>query len=269
MRLRFKTMWAEGMTLPKFVEEARIAAHESPGAGVYIMTLTSPAVAAEALPGQFVDVSVPLGTSILRRPLGIAEVSRAEGWIRLIYRVVGQGTQALAAARPGARVSVLGPLGKGFRTQLHRPLLVGGGMGLSPLLFFAAESRGTASVLMGGRTKDELFWEHIYAPYVHEVFITTDDGSYGTKGFVTTLLPELLAKESYDGIAVCGPPVMMQRVAALAASYDVPCEVSLERHMACGLGACLSCAVDTKYGRRKVCKDGPVFSADEVYYDAS
>ena len=122
---------------------------------------------------------------------------------------------------------------------------------------------------MGGRTKDELFWEHIYAPYVHEVFITTDDGSYGTKGFVTTLLPKLLAKESYDGIAVCGPPVMMQRVAALAASYDVPCEVSLERHMACGLGACLSCAVDTKYGRRKVCKDGPVFSADEVYYDAS
>ena len=269
MRLRFKIMSAEGMTLPKFVEEARITAHESPITGVYIITLMSPAIAAEALPGQFVDVSVPLGTSILRRPLGIAEVSRQEGWIRLIYRAVGKGTQSLAAARPGACVSVLGPLGKGFRTELRRPLLVGGGMGLTPLLFFAAESEGTASVLMGGRTKDELFWEKIYTSYVRDLFITTDDGSYGKKGFVTMLLPELLAQGDYDGVAVCGPPVMMQRVAAIAASYNVPCEVSLERHMACGLGACLSCAVDTKYGRRKVCKDGPVFSADEVYYDAS
>lgn len=255
--------------MPKFVEEAEITAHERLIAGVYRMTLTSPAVAAHALPGQFVNVSVPHGTSILRRPLGIAEVSRTAGWIQLIYRSVGRGTQALAAARPGDHASVLGPLGKGFHTNLRHPLLVGGGMGLTPLLFFAAESRSTASVLMGGRTKEELFWQHIYAPYVRALFMTTDDGSHGVKGFVTTILPELLARGDYDGVAVCGPPVMMRRVAAIAASYDIPCEVSLERHMACGLGACLSCAVDTKYGRRKVCKDGPVFSADEVYYDAS
>lgn len=269
MRSPSKIMSAEGTTLPKFVEEAAITAHERLIAGVYRMTLTSPAVAAHALPGQFVDVSVPHGTSILRRPLGIAEVSRTEGWIRLIYRTVGRGTQALAAARPGAYVSVLGPLGRGFHTDLGHPLLVGGGMGLTPLLFFAAESARTASVLMGGRTKEELFWERIYAPYVRGLFMTTDDGSHGVKGFVTTVLPDLLAGGDYDGVAVCGPPAMMRRVAAIAASHGVSCEVSLERHMACGLGACLSCAVDTKHGRRKVCKDGPVFPAGEVYDDAS
>ena len=103
-------------------------------------------------------------------------------------------------------------------------------------------------------------------PYVCESFVTTDDGSYGRKGFVTTLLPDLLRAGDYDGVAVCGPPVMMERVAAITAEHGIPCEVSLEKRMACGLGACLSCAVDTRSGRRKVCKDGPVFAAGEVYY---
>ena len=200
----------------------------------------------------------------LRRPLGIAETSRADGWIRLIYRQVGSGTEALANAAAGAYVSILGPLGHGFNTSLKHPLLVGGGMGLTPLLFFAA-THPNVSVLMGGRTKEEVFWEEIYRPHVRECFITTDDGSYGTQGFVTTLLPQLLAEGDYDGIAVCGPPVMMERVAVIAAEHGIPCEVSLEKRMACGLGACLSCAVDTKNGRRKVCKDGPVFPAEEVY----
>ena len=251
--------------MPKVIEEARILSHEAPIAGVDVLTLLSPRIARTALPGQFVQVSVPLRGGYLRRPLGIAEVSRAEGWIRLIYRQVGSGTEALAGAEAGGSVSVLGPLGRGFTTELRHPLLVGGGMGLTPLLFFAAE-HPNVSVLMGGRTKEELFWEEIYRPYVRECFVTTDDGSYGTQGFVTTLLPELLREGDYDGVAVCGPPVMMERVAAIAAEHGIPCEVSLEKRMACGLGACLSCAVDTRSGRRKVCKDGPVFPAEEVYY---
>ena len=253
------------MTLPKVIEEARILSHEAPIAGVDVLTLLSPRIARTALPGQFVQVSVPLRGGYLRRPLGIAEVSRAEGWIRLIYRQVGSGTEALAGTEAGGSVSVLGPLGCGFTTELRHPLLVGGGMGLTPLLFFAAE-HPNASVLMGGRTKEELFWEEIYRPYVRECFVTTDDGSYGMQGFVTALLPELLREGDYDGVAVCGPPVMMERVAAIAAEHGIPCEVSLEKRMACGLGACLSCAVDTRSGRRKVCKDGPVFPAEEVYY---
>ena len=258
-------MSAEGMILPKVIEEARILSHEAPIAGVDILTLDSPVIARTSLPGQFVQVSVPADGGYLRRPLGIAEVSRTDGWIRLIYRQVGSGTEALAHAETGATVSVLGSLGRGFTTDLRHPLLVGGGMGLTPLLFFAAE-HSNVSVLMGGRTKEEVFWEEIYRPHVRECFVTTDDGSYGTQGFVTTLLPKLLQGGDYDGVAVCGPPVMMERVAAIAAEHGIPCEVSLEKRMACGLGACLSCAVDTRSGRRKVCKDGPVFPAGEVYY---
>lgn len=253
------------MTLPKLIEEARILSHSAPIAGVDILTLAAPLIARSALPGQFVQISVPADAGFLRRPLGIAEVSRTEGWIRLIYRQVGRGTEGLASAETGTSVSVLGPLGRGFYTGLEHPLLVGGGMGLTPLLFFAA-AHSNASVLMGGRTREEVFWEEIYRPHVRECFVTTDDGSYGTQGFVTTLLPKLLKDGAYDGVAVCGPPVMMERVAAIAAEYGVSCEVSLEKRMACGLGACLSCAVDTKSGRRKVCKDGPVFPAGEVYY---
>ena len=251
--------------MPKVIEEAQILSHEAPIAGVDILTLASPLIARSALPGQFVQISVPADAGYLRRPLGVAEVSREAGWIRLIYREVGRGTEGLAAMWTGTSVSVLGPLGRGFDTSLKHPLLVGGGMGLTPLLFFAAE-HPNVSVLMGGRTCGEVFWEEIYRPHVRECFVTTDDGSYGEQGVVTTLLPKLLAEGDYDGVAVCGPPVMMERVAAIAAEYGIPCEVSLEKRMACGLGACLSCAVDTKSGRRKVCKDGPVFPAAEVYY---
>ena len=251
--------------MPKVIEDARILSHQSPIAGVDVLTLEAPLIAQGALPGQFVQISVPACGGYLRRPLGIAEVSRTDGWVRLIYRQVGSGTDALAGTEKGARVSVLGPLGRGFDTDLRHPLLVGGGMGLTPLLFFAVE-HPNASVLMGGRTKEELFWEEIYRSYVRACFVTTDDGSYGRKGFVTTLLPELLRDGDYDGVAVCGPPIMMERVAAIATEHGIPCEVSLEKRMACGLGACLSCAVDTKNGRRKVCKDGPVFLAGEVYY---
>ena len=261
-------MSVEGTILPKVIEEARVLSHAYPISGVDILTIEAPMIARGALPGQFVQITVPAGGGFLRRPLGIAEVSRDKGWIRLIYRQVGRGTASLAAANTRETVSVLGPLGHGFNTSFRHPLLVGGGMGLTPLLFFAAEHRRT-SILMGGRTKEELFWEKIYQPYVRACFITTDDGSYGNTGVVTTLLPELLQRGDYDSIAVCGPSVMMERVAAIAAQHDIPCEVSLERRMACGLGACLSCAVNTKSGRRKVCQDGPVFSAAEVYDNVS
>lgn len=250
--------------MPKVCEEARVLHQRSPMAGAYDLTLSAPTIARSARPGQFVEVAVPHGGALLRRPLGIAETSAEAGEIRLIYRVVGRGTELLAAADTGETISVLGPLGHGFNVTYRHPLLVGGGMGLTPLLFFAA-AHGSSSVLMGGRTKAELFWEELFRPHVRAVHATTDDGSYGTAGFVTTLLPELLQEGDYDAVAVCGPPIMMESVAQMAASFGLPCEVSLERRMACGLGACLSCAVDTRSGRRKVCKDGPVFSAEEVY----
>ena len=252
------------MILPKICADARVPQQRSPMAGIYELTLSAPTIARSARPGQFVEVTVPHSGALLRRPLGIAETSAEEGAIRIIYRVVGRGTELLAAAGAGEMISVLGPLGHGFNVTYRHPLLVGGGMGLAPLLFFAA-AHGSSSILMGGRTKAELFWEALFRPHVRAVHATTDDGSYGIEGFVTALLPKLLQEGDYDAVAVCGPPIMMECVAQMTASFGLPCEVSLERRMACGLGACLSCAVDTRSGRRKVCKDGPVFSAEEVY----
>ena len=151
-----------------------------------------------------------------------------------------------------------------FRSE--RPLLVGGGMGLSPLLFCAGVMGEKADVLMGGRCAREMFWETLFRPHVLNTYITTDDGSLGVKGFTVSLLPELLAGGGYDAVIVCGPEIMMQRTARLAKEAGIPCQVSLERRMACGLGACLSCSIDATDGtRKKVCKDGPVFWAEEVF----
>ena len=149
--------------MPKVIEEAQILSHDAPIAGVDILTLAAPQIAQLSLPGQFVQVSVPVSGGFLRRPLGIAEVSRTDGWIRLIYRQVGRGTEALAGAAAGAYVSVLGPLGRGFDTALSHPLLVGGGMGLTPLLFFAA-AHPNVSVLMGGAQRKKCSGRKFTAP---------------------------------------------------------------------------------------------------------
>lgn len=256
----------QGNRPQKVAMDGTILAQEQVAAGVYRIELQLPSLSALAAPGQFVQLRLLDGAHLLRRPLGIAERSPLRGSVTLFYRVVGSGTQALARLKKGATVHVLGPLGHGFSTTYARPLLVGGGMGLSPLLSCAQAQRGACDVLMGGKTEGELFWRPYYEPYVKGSFFTTDDGSFGTKGFVTTLLPDVLEKGDYDVVLVCGPEVMMRGVAKIAQAHGLPCEVSLERRMACGLGACLSCSIDTTSGeRRKVCKDGPVFRAEEVF----
>ena len=255
------------MTLPeKFALDGEIMSQTELLAGVWRLEVEAPIIAREAQPGQFVQLQITRGAFTLRRPVGIAQVNLIKGTVTFIYRAVGKGTQALAELKPGEKINVLGPLGHGFSRQAKRPLLVGGGMGLSPLLFYAEQMQGQADVLMGGRDARELFWQDIYAPHVQQVFCTTDDGSCGTKGFTTTLLPELLQQGKYDLVIACGPEIMMQGIAKIAKEYDVPCQVSLEKRMGCGLGACLSCSLDTTSGqRKKVCKDGPVFWAKEVF----
>ncbi|SDO75643.1 dihydroorotate dehydrogenase electron transfer subunit [Selenomonas ruminantium] len=252
--------------MPKFAIDGEIVAQKELAQNVWRLEVEAPKIAREAEPGQFVQLQIPSGAFTLRRPVGIAEVNLQKGTVAFIYRVVGKGTKALSALSTGTMINVLGPLGHGFSCKASRPLLVGGGMGLSPLLFYAQHLQGQADVLMGGRCERELFWQEIYAPHVQEVFCTTDDGSCGTKGFTTTLLPELLAKGNYDLVIACGPEIMMKGIAKIAQEYNVPCQVSLEKRMGCGLGACLSCSIDTTDGqRKKVCKDGPVFWAEEVF----
>lgn len=257
-------------SLPAKVDvEAPVEHQEKLSKDVYRLTLKAPSIALRSRPGQFVQIGIKQGGTLLRRPLGLAEVDTLSGNIVLNYRVLGKGTEALSRLRPGDMVQVLGPLGHGFTAHTVKPLLVGGGMGLSPLLYYAqwlSARQVDVDILMGGRTAEELFWQKDYAGCAKGIYLTTDDGSLGTKGFVTDLLPKLLAGSTYDRVVVCGPEIMMKNVYEVCKQKLVPCEVSLERRMGCGLGACLSCSIDTLSGRRKVCKDGPVFPAEEVFF---
>lgn len=240
---------------------AKILSNEKIAEKIFRLIIDAPELAEISRAGQFVQVKISEDFT-LRRPLGIA--STANGKVKIFYRVVGRGTENLSARPAGETLNVLGALGNGFSTFDGKILLVGGGMGLAPLL--CAAEKFNSDVLIGGRTKDEvIFWQDEFHPHVEKIFITTDDGSYAKKGFVIDLLPEVLSAENYSAILTCGPEIMMRGVAKLAAEKNIPCEVSFERRMACGLGACLSCSIDTVDGRRKVCKDGPVFDAKQVF----
>ena len=260
-------MWAVVMALPKMLElDAKVLQQQELIDKVFFLLVEAPEIARTAEPGQFVQLRILSGAFTLRRPVGVAAVDREKGSVAFIYRVVGKGTAALSALKKDDMVNVLGPLGHGFSLAFKHPLIVGGGMGLSPLLYYAAALEGRGDVLMGGRTEEELFWKTLFDGFTRNIFITTDDGSLGVKGFTTDLLPTLLERYDYDGIVVCGPEVMMRGVAKLAQEHGIFCEVSLEKRMACGLGACLSCSLDVRGGgRKKVCKDGPVFPAEEVF----
>lgn len=254
------------MTLPKIVRDAKVLAQQELASHVFFLVVEAPEIARQAKAGQFVQLRILSGDFTLRRPVGVAAIDPRKGSVAFIYRVVGRGTKALSALMPGEMVNVLGPLGHGFAMKYQRPLIVGGGMGLSPLLYYADAMKGRADVLMGGKTADELFWTKLFDDLTQQMFLTTDDGSMGTKGFTTTALPEILETGDYDVVVTCGPEIMMRGVATIAKEHGLPCEVSLEKRMACGLGACLSCSIDTTDGqRKKVCKDGPVFPAEEVF----
>lgn len=231
------------------------------------LTFQSPEIAAQALPGQFIHIRVADSYQpLLRRALSIADIDRNAGLVTVIYRIVGSGTACLAKLPAGTFIDCLGPLGHGFTVDCKHPLLVGGGMGLAPLVFLARTlCPNPVEILMGGRTRQEMFWTDIFSKLCQNIHITTDDGTLGSRGITLDILPELLDKGNYDMIYTCGPRPMMEGVAGLAGRLNIPCQVSLEEHMACGIGACLSCTCaandDT---RRKICSDGPVFWAEEV-----
>ena len=216
-----------------------------------------------AKPGQFVQVRLPSNEFTLRRPFGVASLKDSR--VTMFYRVIGRGTEYLTSLQSGDVINLLGALGKGFKLIDGKVLLVGGGLGLAPLIFAASELKHV-DVLIGGKNAVEAnLWESEFKPLADELFIATDDGSAGIHGFVTELMPKVLSANKYKTILTCGPEIMMRRVAALARESNIPCQVSLEKRMGCGLGACLSCSIDTINGRRKICKDGPVFNAEEVF----
>lgn len=251
---------AKTITIGKVVRQQQLNANTK------LIEICAPEIANTAEPGQFVNVKVTKHTApLLRRPFGVAAVNKAAGTFCLIYRIIGEATHMLMDLAAGDELDIVGPLGHGFAMSAKKPLLVGGGTGLAPLHYLAQSfGCGGTDVLMGGRTATELFWTDLYADLSSHVYTTTDDGSLGAKGTVMVLLSDLLKEGGYDVVYVCGPVPMMKAVAAACAEAGVKCQVSLEKYMACGLGACLSCACEGIGKRLKVCKDGPVFWAEEV-----
>lgn len=218
-------------------------------------------------PGQFANVQVDgSSTTYLRRPLSIHDVDNANNEVSLLIQKVGEGTKRLAEKKYGDKVNMVYPLGKGFTmpAQDERVLLVGGGIGIAPLYYFAKKLNDKGiqpTMLLGGKTKDTLLRLTEYQK-LGDVFVTTEDGSLGEKGLVTA--HSLWKDQRFDKIYICGPRLMMKAVAALAKEKKTWCEVSLENRMACGIGACLCCVEDTVDGNVCVCKEGPVFNIDQL-----
>lgn len=215
----------------------------------------------EIKPGQFVEVAVDDSKhTFLRRPISVNFVDDA-GRLWLLIRIAGEGTAHLAECRPGQHLRILLPLGNGFTVDAtRRVLLVGGGVGVAPLLYYAAqlaEAGCKADVLLGARSADMLLQADEFDKYAN-VLTATDDGSAGHHGVVTT--HPVMTDGAYDLISCCGPAPMMKAVAKVARERGIDCEVSLENMMACGLGACLCCVENTVKGNVCVCTEGPVFN---------
>lgn len=260
------------------VESGSIVTNDILSDDVRCMVIQVPSIAAEAEPGQFVMVKNENGGTFLRRPFGIADVDREQGRILLIYRVAGKGTQELAGLEPTMELSVEGPLGGGFRFESDdleaggRTLLIGGGVGVAPMIYTARrlaelEPANKPVFLLGIRNEGELFWQDYLEDFTEEIVVTTNDGSAGIKGFAIDAMPEILSRYDIRHIKICGPTIMMEGLAKLAMEQGIECQVSLEKRMACGIGVCLGCTFEGMIsGKRwKICHDGPVFPAEEVF----
>ena len=219
----------------------------------------------EILPGQFVQVEVSNSkTTYLRRPISVNFVDYEKQELWLLVRKAGEGTAALIEKREGESVNIVLPLGKGFSVTGNQMLLIGGGVGVAPLLYLgkkAKEQGVDVRFLLGARSAADLLELDEFEKY-GEVYVSTEDGSMGEKGFVTQ--HSVIRSGSFDHISCCGPAPMMKAVAKIAKDIDVCCEVSLENVMACGIGACLCCVEDTTEGNVCVCKEGPVFNIERL-----
>ena len=236
-----------------------ILSNEALTRDVYRMVLSGDTSAITA-PGQFVEIALP--GKFLRRPISVCDW--AENSLTLIYKVVGHGTEQMAALPAGTRLDVLTGLGNGYNTALSRenPVLVGGGVGVPPLYALCkkliAEGK-KPRVILGFNTESEIFLEKEFEALGIPTYIATADGSCGTKGFVTDVLKNL----DYSYFYSCGPMPMFRAMEAVVTTSG---EFSFEERMGCGFGACMGCSIQTKSGAKRVCKDGPVFLREEVFF---
>ena len=249
-------------------ERAVIVSQKCIGTDIYDMVLSFPRGAKEAKPGQFIAMYCEDGTKLLPRPISICGIDADKGTLRVVYRIAGEGTRLFSEMREGDSLEVLGPLGNGFTMKEEKAIIVGGGIGIPPMLELAKQLSCEKTVVLGYR--DELFLKDEFESYA-DVVVATEDGSCGTKGTVIDAIKEA----GVDGkvIYACGPMPMLKALAEYAEAHDMEAQISLEERMACGIGACLGCICKTKkkdhhtnVNNQRICKDGPVFDAKEVVF---
>lgn len=252
-------------------EQAVVYSQKQIATGIYDMWITT-SLAGQAHPGQFISVYTQDKSALLPRPISICEVNRENSRLRIVYRVAGKGTGEFATYEAGGRIDVLGTLGNGFpldEAKGKRVFLMGGGIGIPPMLELAKEIHGALSkdIIVGYRNK-ELFLAEDLKKYGN-VHIATEDGSVGIKGNVMNAIEE--EQLCADIIFACGPMPMLRAIKAYAHEKNIPAYISLEERMACGVGACLGCVVKTKgidhhshVNNARICTDGPVYLASEL-----
>lgn len=250
----------------KFEETAIIIRQEEIADDIFSMWLRTDQIALRAKAGQFVSVYCNEGSRLLPRPISICEIDKRDSAIRIVYRVAGKGTEEFSHMRTGMHLRVVGPLGNGFPKKKRKAFLIGGGIGIPPMLQLAKELNCEKQIILGFR--DELFLLDEFRN-CGNVYIATEDGSAGTEGNVLDAIREngLAA----DIIYACGPAPMLRALKEYAAKNKIECWISMEERMACGIGACLACVckstnkdTHSNVKNKRICKEGPVFRAEEV-----
>lgn len=235
--------------------------------GIYSMWIEDKEIALAATPGQFISLYCNDGSRILPRPISICEIDKEKGRLRLVYRIAGAGTKEIAGYKPGVKIKVLGPLGNGFPLEVKKKaILIGGGIGIPPMFELAKQLDCEMDIVLGYR--DITFLSEEFTSF-GQVYVATEDGSAGTKGnVIDAILNNNLQAEV---IFACGPTPMLRGIKEYAAQKGIKAYLSLEERMACGIGACLACVCKTKekdhhtnVNNKRICKDGPVFLAEEI-----
>jgi dihydroorotate dehydrogenase electron transfer subunit len=240
------------------------------------LVVRAPLIAPLVQPGQFAHVRVlPMKDALLRRPFSIYQV--AGDTFSILYKAVGKGTEALSRMRAGDELSAIGPLGHGFTIPTpggEAPLLVAGGYGMAAMYLLAQRSPQKGIVFVGGRRRVDILCEEEFRALGWDVRVTTEDGSHGQQGLVThPLIAELRRTSAARKIFACGPTAMLKAVGRTAEEFRVPAELSMDEHMCCGVGVCLTCVIPVKTGEgweyQRTCTEGPVFDSREVVWESS
>lgn len=249
-------------------ERAIIVSQQCIGTDIYDMVLSFPKGAKEARPGQFIAMYCEDGTKLLPRPISICGIDAEAGTLRVVYRIAGEGTRLFSQMKAGDSLEVMGPLGNGFTMKDKKAIIVGGGIGIPPMLELTKQLDCEKTVVLGYR--DELFLKEEFEACAN-VAVATEDGSAGTRGTVIDAIKA--AQVSGEIIYACGPMPMLKALAEYADAHGMEAQISLEERMACGIGACLGCICKTKekdhhtnVNNTRICKDGPVFDAKEVVF---